>query len=304
MKRSHALLSIFIHNAHHLELLLSILMFALGTGVAQYLGKPVNWVVYLLGQAWVLLILISCYFFKVYYDRLDSPSGQANTQRDNRDDCLPAEVEHKALLQAGLTTLCIAAVITVLLYSEHVITPLTMLFLCLIIVMAFSYAMPPLRLAHSGYGELLTSILIANIIPALALILQTKEFHPMLGTLTFPFTALLLATAIARTLPTYAHDTRCLRYTLLTRLGWQRGMSFHNILIIAAYFLLGLAILQGLPWKLVSTGFLTLPIGAFQIWLMMQIGSGSKPRWKLLSLTSLALVILTIYFITFSLWTE
>jgi len=100
----------------------------------------------------------------------------------------------------------------------------------------------------------------------------------------------------------YAQDVREGRRTMLTRLGWQRGMNLHNLLILLGYFTLGSAALVGLPWRLTWPGLLGLVIGAFQIYQMIAIGNGSKPRWVLLRITAASTFALTVYFMAFALW--
>jgi 1,4-dihydroxy-2-naphthoate octaprenyltransferase len=81
-------------------------------------------------------------------------------------------------------------------------------------------------------------------------------------------------------------------------------MTLHNVLILSAYLLMGAALFQGFPWRLAWPGFLTLPIGLFQIWQMNQIAAGEKPRWTLLTFTALILFGMTAYFLTLAFWTS
>jgi 1,4-dihydroxy-2-naphthoate octaprenyltransferase len=120
--------------------------------------------------------------------------------------------------------------------------------------------------------------------------------------LTFPLTCLYLAAEIARSLQTFAEDIRLDRVTMLVRLGWQRGMTLHNILITAAYLLLALAVIFKLPWRLAFPVFLSLPVALFEIYQMTAIAAGAKPRWRLLAVTSAGLVGLAVYFMNLALW--
>jgi len=53
-------------------------------------------------------------------------------------------------------------------------------------VLAFLFVVPPVKLNHLGYGELVTAILLCNLFPALAFLLQTGEMHRLLAMATFP----------------------------------------------------------------------------------------------------------------------
>jgi hypothetical protein len=79
-------------------------------------------------------------------------------------------------------------------------------------------------------------------------------------------------------------------------------MRFHNILILCSYFLLALAVLWGLAFKIALPAFLTLPVGILQIWSMNRIAAGAKPNWLALTLTALALFGFTSYFLAFAFW--
>jgi 1,4-dihydroxy-2-naphthoate octaprenyltransferase len=169
---------------------------------------------------------------------------------------------------------------------------------------AFFYAVPPVRLEATGYGELTTSILVANLVPAFSLLLQTGEFHRLLAMATFPLTALHLAMLLAFELPDYGNDMKHGKRTLMVRLGWQLGMRLHNILILFSFLLLGIAIARGLPLGIALPAFLVLPLGLLQIWNMNRIFAGAKPHWNSLTLAAMIIFGLTSYMLTYSFWTR
>ncbi|MDZ4159986.1 MAG: hypothetical protein U1B80_09365, partial [Anaerolineaceae bacterium] len=90
----------------------------------------------------------------------------------------------------------------------------------------------------------------------------------------------------------------------MVRLGWQRGMVTHNLLILTAYLLVGAAALAGLPWALTLPLLFTMPLGLFQVWSMVQIANGAAPRWRLLTFGAVAIVGMAVYLVTLSLWTR
>ena len=47
---------LFFRLSHPLFVLCGILVYALGVGVADYLGTTINWSVYLFGQVWVIAL--------------------------------------------------------------------------------------------------------------------------------------------------------------------------------------------------------------------------------------------------------
>jgi 1,4-dihydroxy-2-naphthoate octaprenyltransferase len=298
-----------ISSAQPLALLAGILFYALGVGIANYLGFSVNLVDYWLGQAVVSTLQLGSSYLKVYYDLLEQPPKRRRKElqlphQEPGDDDVRVDLPRNVVLLAALSALTVGAVFTVLLLSRGVINLATMVMLGVAFVLAFFYAVPPLRLVYTGYGELAQAILVANLIPALAFLFQTGEVHRLLPMLTFPLTALYLAMTLSLGLPAYLKNLRQQRSTMLIRMGWQRGMFLHNLLIFFSYLLLGLAAILGLPWLLTWPLLLTLPLGLFLIWLMTRIAAGAPARWRLLNFSSIALVAMAAYLTTLALWTS
>ena len=79
-------------------------------------------------------------------------------------------------------------------------------------------------------------------------------------------------------------------------------MILHNILILSAYLLLGLAAINGMPRFVWLPVLLTLPLGLFQIWQMRHIADGAKPNWKTLTVVSMSLFGAMTYLMTFAYW--
>lgn len=284
------------------SLLAGLLLYAVGGGIASYLGESINWPAYWMGQAALLLLLLSGGFLNEYFARAGQPPFETGPRRPSSEDG-SSPPPRGIFLQIAATTLTAGAVLTVLLLSEGSLGPGGVLFLGIALLFVILYAAPPFRLVDRGYGELVMAVLLANLFPALAFLLQTGQLHRLLALLTFPLTFLLLASALARSLPDYLDDLKHDRRTMLVRLGWQRGMNLHNMLIASAYLLLAASLLFGLPWRLVYPAFLALPVGLFQVWQMNSIAGGAPPRWRLLALTAAATVGLTAYFMILALWT-
>ena len=286
-------------------LLGGVLLYALGVGIARYLGTPIDWVVYFLGQAWVTLMQLSTHFLNEYFD---SPADANNINRTpfsgGSGAIGPGRLRRAAALWGGIGCLTAAASFTILLMQQARLAPETVMVMLLIFLGAFFYAVPPVKLASSGYGELTTSILVATLVPAFGLLLQTGELHRLLAMTTFPLVFIHMAMLLAFELPDYGNDLKHEKRTILVRLGWERGMMLHNLLVLCAYLLLGLAMLMGLPVAIALPALFTLPVGLLQIWHMQNIAAGAKPNWNLLTLTGIAMFAITAYLLTFSLWTR
>lgn len=280
----------------------AILFYALGGGIGAYLGEIIDWPLYWIGQGMVILLLLSGFFLREYFDRPGLPFEISNP-RDSKQK-QTGRVTRVTFLQVALTTLTAGAVLTVIVMAREGFSSIIFLFVGLAFLLMILYALPPFRLANAGYGELILAVMQANLFPALAFTFQSGEVHRLLAMLTFPLTFLYLASSLALSLRSYLDDMNNNRRTMLLRLGWQRGMGLHNLLIAGAYVLLAFSVIAGLPWRLGSPGFLALPISVYQIWQINQIAAGQKPRWRLLLITAVAAVGLAVYFMNLTLWID
>jgi 1,4-dihydroxy-2-naphthoate octaprenyltransferase len=228
------------------------------------------------------------------HTQFSGPSGAIGTGKLSR----------QVALWAGLTCLAITASLTVLIIHFLAAGLIVILLFGLILIAELLFALPPFRLVYSGYGELIMSIIFAGLIPAIAFLLQGHDFHRLLVMVAFPLTTLHIAMLLALEFPDYASDLKYGKRPILIRIGWQRGMTIHNILVLGSFVILGLAFVFGLPLSIGWPVILVLPIGLFQIWMMNRIADGAKPNWNLLVLVAVSTFGLTAYFMTFAFWTH
>jgi 1,4-dihydroxy-2-naphthoate octaprenyltransferase len=294
---------LLIRLARPLFLLGGVLLYALGVGIARYLGATIDWSLYLIGQAWVTLLQLSTHFLNEYYN---SPADTANPNRtpfSGGSGVLgPGKLPRRVALQFALACLTVLASLTVLLIATRSLDPISSLIMGLAFLSAFFYSTPPVKLESSGYGELITSVLVAFMVPAYAFVLQTGHLHRLLAMTTFPLTALHMAMLISFEFPDYATDLKYEKETLLVRLGWQNGIIVHNLMIVSAFLLLGIAALFQLPLFIVLPALLTAPLGLLQIWQMRRIEAGAKPNWTAVTLNGLATFAAMAYLLTFAFW--
>lgn len=294
---------LFIQLSRPLFLLGAILLYALGVGIARFLGASVDWSVYMLGQAWVTTLQLSAHYLNEYFDAPVDVNNPNRTFFSGGSGAIgPGKLTRNIALIAGVTTLTITASLTVTMLQVVDLTPVIVLVMILSILGALFYSVPPVKLAYTGYGELTTSILVANMVPIFAFLLQEGQPHRLLVMSTFPLTALHLAMMLAFEFPDYATDVKYEKQTLLVRLGWRAGMTFHNLLILSSFVLLGLATLFGLPTSIALPAFLPFPLGLLQIWQMRRIAAGAKPNWNTLAFTAVVLFASMAYLLAFAFW--
>jgi len=296
-------LSLFIQLTRPIFLLGVIVLYALGVGIANYLGVIIDWTVYILGQVWVTLLQLSTQYLNEYFDSLADQRNINRTFLTGGSGVLgEGKLPRRVALMAAITCLGILASITVVLISYIALPPEAVLIMILAFLGAFFYSVPPIKLEASGYGELTTTILVAIMVPAYAFILQSGELHRLIAMSAFPLAATHLSMLLAFELPDYANDAKFEKRTLMVRLGWQNGMILHNILVLSAFLLFTIAGLFGYPKFAMLAGLLPLPLGLFQIWQMRRIANGARPNWNALIIGSVALFASMAYLLGFAFW--
>ena len=300
-------LRLFIQLSRPMNIMSAALLYLLGAGIAHYLTGLINWVSLILGLAWIVLIMLGTQYLNEYFEPMvmyDNPTRK-HTQFSGPSGAIGSgKLPRQVALWAGLTCLAITASLTVLIIHFLASSLIVIILFGLILLGELLFALPPFRLVYSGYGELIMSIIFAGLIPAIAFLLQGHDFHRLLVMVAFPLSTLHIAMLLALELPDYASDLKQGKRPILIRIGWQRGMIVHNILVLGSFFILGLAFVFGLPLSVGWPVLFVLPIGLFQIWMMNRIANGAKPNWNLLVLVAVSTFGLTAYLLTFAFWTH
>jgi 1,4-dihydroxy-2-naphthoate octaprenyltransferase len=283
------------------------LLYLLGIGIAHYLSGQINWTTLFFGLAWVVLILLGTQYLSEYFDPMvivENPSKKHTPFSGVSGAIGTGRLPRQVALWAGLTCFAITASLTVLIIQFFGVNLAVLLIFGIILLVELLYALPPSRLIFSGYGEIIMSIIVGGLIPALAFLLQGHDFHRLLVMVAFPLTTLHIGMLLALEFSDYASDVIQGKRPFLIRVGWQRGMIIHNILVLGSYVILGMAFVFGLPLRVGWPVFLGLPIGLFQVWMMNRIAEGAKPNWNLLEIVAVSTFGMTAYILTFAFWTH
>jgi 1,4-dihydroxy-2-naphthoate octaprenyltransferase len=286
---------IFAKLARPFHLLLAALTYSLGAGISHYLGHPINPSTLGLGLLGVLAIQAAASWLVEYFRLPLTPLEKDETPRYR-------EALRTGLFQSALALLTVSgAIIATLLLAG--LLPLPAGFLVgLIIVFFVAYAVPPLHLSETGYGELVQALAVGTLFPAFAFLLQFGEFNRLLTFASFPLTMMALAYLLVLDFPTFATDQKYGRHTLLTRLTWQRAIPIHHLLVLSSFLFFAATPLLGFPWGLVWPVFLVLPFTVIQIFWLQRIAGGGRVLWRFLVPLASAVFGLTIYFLTLTFW--
>jgi 1,4-dihydroxy-2-naphthoate octaprenyltransferase len=298
---------LFIQLSRPLFILSAVLLYCLGISISHYLTGQIDWSALLFGLLWVLLVLMGTQFLNEYFDPAlisDNPvrkhtpfSGISGAIGSNK---LPRPVA----FWAGLTCYAMTASITVVILQKSSLNQPVIFLMGVILLGELFSALPPVRLISSGYGEMVVSIINVGLIPAIAFLMQGHDIHRLLAMVVFPLTTLYLSMLLALEFPDYASDIKQVKRSMLIRIGWQRGMLLHNGLILISFVMVAISFVLGLPLNVAWPIVLVIPVGLYQVWMMVRIADGAKPNWNLLILVSLSTFGLAAYILTFAFWTH
>ncbi|MBX3003080.1 MAG: prenyltransferase [Anaerolineales bacterium] len=304
MKQPHPFF-LFVQLSRPWFLAAGVLFYALGVGMARYLGHPLVWGVVLNGQIWVSALQLCVHYLNEYFDHGEDAGHPQRTLFSGGSGVLgqgAGQLRPQVALIAAGSLLAVLAVATHALLRSGQLNLTVGVLLALILFGALSYSVPPLRLATSGYGELSTAILLAALVPALGFTLQSGAMHRLLGLSTFPLVALTLAAMLALEFADYAQDLKVGKLTLLVRAGWEQGLRLHHALLAAGYALLLGALTAGLPAAIGSMALFSLPLAGLQVWYLQRIAQGLKPNWLALTFNGVAIPFLTAYLLAQGFW--
>jgi 1,4-dihydroxy-2-naphthoate octaprenyltransferase len=280
---------------HPVQLLLALLTYGLGLGLARYLGASLLPAPQFLGGFIVVFLLTASSLLTAYFRPFNEPLVVDEARRERED-------LRSLLLIVSLILLGVTAILVFMLQRGGFLHLDTFLLLAGLLLLALANAVPPVRLVNRGLGELSLSILIASLTPTFAFLLQAESLHRLLTLFTFPLFLLAIAYFLALNFPAYADDLKYERRSLLASLGWERAVPIHNSLLVLAYLFLAVIPFLGAPFSLVWPALLTLPLAAWQVFTLRGIAEGAKPLWPLFITLATAILGLTAYLLTLTFW--
>lgn len=271
----------------------AILSYFVGGGFVSYLGKNVDWLIFWLGLGIISLFIMTSQYLPLIFFYNQSTLVMESKLRSRLKNLF---------LQLSLTILTVGAVATFFLFyliNENLVI---WFFLSLLFIVNVILMILPFNLRNRGYGELIDAFNLAVLIPAFAQCLQLPEIHRSLIMVTFPSFFLLISFFLAFSLEKYSSDLQNKKLTLMTVIGWKSGMNFHNLFLLMTFFSYGIVALFSLSYQLLIPAIAAFPFSLLQLWEMIRIGKGDKPRWNFLHLTAGASLGIFTYFLLFNLW--
>ncbi|MBA3818318.1 MAG: prenyltransferase [Deltaproteobacteria bacterium] len=251
------------------------LLYALGVAIAAWHGAVVDWQRYVLGQAAVTAFQLMTHYANDYFDYDADVANLTPTKWSGGSRVLAAGTlpRRVALIAAlVLAALGILASVGIARVAGSWLLPT----LAAMLVLAWEYSAPPLRLCATGLGELDTAIVVTGLVPWLGFALQAPALEglPMLLLAIVPLGLLQIAMLLAIEFPDAAGDAATGKRTLVVRLGATRGAQLYVAITLLAYAWLPLALVLGLPGRVGLAAALPLPIA---IWRIRRIADHRDP---------------------------
>jgi 1,4-dihydroxy-2-naphthoate octaprenyltransferase len=281
--------------ARPLHMGIAAITYMLGVGISRYLGNETSLGMLALGLLGVLLGQASMGLLEGVFRPAGDPLGPGETPEGR-------SALRNAALYTSIAALAAVGLVSYAIFTAGALTGPVLINQGLALVVILLFALPPIRIADKGLGELLLAVQMAHVPIAGGFLLQAGSPHPLVYVCVGSLTLLLVATLIVLDFPSFGQDLNYRRATLLTRLGWENALRIHHLLLAGAYLILAAAPLSGFALERFLPAFLTIPFAVLQVYLLQQIAGGAKPMWRLMRANAVALFALTAYLLTLSFW--
>jgi 1,4-dihydroxy-2-naphthoate octaprenyltransferase len=272
------------------------LLYGLGAAVAVRAGASFDLARYVLGQLAVTAFQLMTHYANDYFDYEADLANATPTRWSGGSRVLVArEIPRGAALIAALVLAALGLGVSLTLARQPGAGPLLGLTLLAILVLAWEYSGPPLRLCGSGLGELDTALVVTALVPLVGLQVQAPA---MAGWRTLllavaPLVALQFAMLLAIEFPDRAGDLRVGKRTLVVRLGGWRGARLYAAVTALAFAALPLLALAGLPTGVAVAAALPAPLAFWRIRRVLHGDWRRVWRWETLTFWAVALLVMT-----------
>lgn len=270
------------------------LLFALGAVIAALAGHPVDGRRYAIGQAAVTAFQLMTHYANDYFDYEADRANTTPTAWSGGSRVLAnAELPRGVALIAALALAVLGLGATFALSRAAGAGAYTPPILLAILVLAWEYSAPPLRLCATGLGELDTAVVVTGLVPLLGFYVQAPDLAGVrvLVLAIVPLALLQIAMLLAIEFPDAAGDAATGKRTLVVRLGAARAARLYSAVTALAYLWLPVAVVLGLPARIAGCAALLAPLAA---WRIARIADHRNPAaYERLTLFAVALLVAT-----------
>lgn len=289
---SFAAIAAFIRLGRPVFLGGGFLLFGLGAAIAAWRGHPIDGGRYALGQLVVTALQLMTHYANDYFDR-DCDRANTTPTRWSGGSRVLANGElapRVALIAASvLAVIGVAAAIPLARTTGTWTLPTVLA----ILVLAWEYSAPPLRLCATGIGELDTALVVTGLVPWLGFYVQAPDLRgvSVLGLAIVPVALLQIAMLLAIEFPDATSDAATGKRTLVVRLGAARAAWLYVAVTVAAFVWLPCAALLGLPWQVAIAAAIPVP---FATWRVIRVAEhAERAAHERLTFSAVLLVVAT-----------
>jgi 1,4-dihydroxy-2-naphthoate octaprenyltransferase len=269
-------------------LLGGVALHAAGVALAWRLGGHVDIAVAIWGQLAITAIQLMTHYSNDYFDHATDAVNTTPTRWSGGSRVLPrGELSPSTALVAALVCATLAVATTWRL-ATMVAHPVAVV-LALLLVLAWSYSSPPLRLHTRGLGEPTVVAVVAIGTPLVGWYAQTGRLEPVVFALCIPFALLQLVMLVTIELPDEASDRATGKRTFVVVFGAQRAVRWAALAIFATYVALPPMVLVGVPLAAAIAIALTMPLGTVQAMRLRGERWREPQAWDSLAFGSVAL---------------
>jgi 1,4-dihydroxy-2-naphthoate octaprenyltransferase len=218
---------------------------ALGTAIAAYELRSVDWLAYALAQVAITGAHLMTQFANEYYDRESDALTTRTPYSGGSGVLVTGELPPAAALRAAFTCLGVSGCgVLALLATGHALAALIGI---AIIAFAWAYSAPPVRLLARGLGEVDTVLVVAVFVPLCAYAAQANALDVRAFAGTLPGAVAMFVMMLCVQLPDAAADAATGKRNLVVRLGAARIAEIARFAFGAFFVAVLIARLLGSP---------------------------------------------------------
>ena len=278
-------------------LLASLLVsYLVGAGLVQYVRGMQSWTGFVQGLFFILFIALSVESLAELQLLSDPRRWPENVTYDVVKQIRWALAILAATLLAAATSLLIGWMIGGSLNQG--LLGLVIMAVLAGVVYYYTRILPK----FTPYQVFSQALLFAVLPPAMGFFIQSNDIHWMLTLTVLPMIPGFIANQLLHQIKHFSADQKGDVKSFVNAIGWERGMVFHNALILLGYVMFALVAVLGFPWFLVWQVFLTLPIGLLEIWLMERTRRGGKVLWRAMTAATLSIYFIPMYLMGLAFW--
>jgi 1,4-dihydroxy-2-naphthoate octaprenyltransferase len=266
------------------------ILYAIGAAVAAGAGHHIALDRYVLGQAAVTSLQWMTHYANEYFDYEADRANATPTRWSGGSRVLATgQLPRQVALVASLVLAALGIGFGLALaHAGSLVVPT----LALVLVLAWEYSAPPLRLCATGLGELDTALVVTGLVPWLAFYVQAPSLTGI-GQLVLtivPLALLQFAMLIAIEFPDRESDAATGKHTLVVRLG-QRRAAWLYVAVTALAFVWPAVAVAGLPGRVAIAMAAPAPVA---IWRIVRIRDHAEPAaYERLTFWAVALLVIT-----------